>query len=182
MFPQVEEPRQTRVRRCGDLALNAESEDGLRGRCPFFRYPKPASFTRPFQTAPGRVLSDEAHIRVSFVGRPVVMEVFQKVMPVTGESVLFKVGQRKREGVVDADNGGNVPVEFLAEPFSQSTASPPPAWARRRLNLNRFTRAFGHENTNALATGVCGFRAGIVDADVACECWLPTHSSFPART
>jgi hypothetical protein len=95
------------------------------------------------------------------------MEINQKVFPVAGEPVLLKVGQRKREAVVDTDEGGGVPVEFLAEPFGKAASSPIPAWAGRRLNLYRLARGLSNVNPESLATGFCGLRAGITNADVA---------------
>ena len=77
--------------------------------------------------------------------------------------------------MVDADEGWDVPVEFLAEPFSETTASPIPAWAGRRLNLYRLAGALGGVNPEPLATGVCGLRAGVVDADVAFEMGQPRN-------
>src|ERR1035437_8692134 len=97
------------------------------------------------------------------------MEINQKVFPVAGEPVLLKVGQRKREAVVDTDEGGGVPVEFLAEPFGKATASPVPAWTGRRLNLFRRAGALGDVHPEPPATGFGRHRAGIVDADVAFE-------------
>ena len=46
-----------------------------------------------------------------------LLEIDQKVFPVAGEPVLLKVGQRKREAVVDADEGRNVRPEFGGEPL-----------------------------------------------------------------
>ena len=103
------------------------------------------------------------------------MEINQKVFPVAGEPVLLKVGQRKREAVVDTDEGGGVPVEFLAEPLGETTASPIAAWAGRRLNLYRFAGALGHEHAESLATGVCGLCAGVIDANVAVEMGQPRN-------
>jgi len=37
------------------------------------------------------------------------------------------------------------------------------------MNLFRRARALGNVNPKSLATGVCGLRAGVVDADVAVE-------------
>jgi hypothetical protein len=81
-----------------------------------------------------------------------MMEVFEEVLPVARQLVLLEVRQREREGVVDADEGGDVPVEFFAELFSETTASPIPAWAGRRLNLFRRAGAPGHEHADALTT------------------------------
>lgn len=83
--------------------------------------------------------------------------------------MLLEVFDGERESVVDADERGDVPVEFLAEPFGKTTASPIPALAGRCQNLYRLVGALGHEHANAFATGVCGLSAGIVDADVAGE-------------
>ena len=66
-----------------------------------------------------------------------LLEVFQEVLPVAGEPVLLKVSEGEREGVVGADDGWGVPVEFLAEPFGETAPSPVPAWTGRRLNLFR---------------------------------------------
>src|ERR1035437_9560928 len=116
LLPEVEKPRKTGVRRGCNLALNAEAEDGLRGGRPSFCQPEPASFSGPPQATACRVFFDEAHVGVRRVGRPVVMEVFQEVLPVAGEPVLLKVGEGEREGVVDADERGDVRREFLARP------------------------------------------------------------------
>ena len=42
---------------------------------------------------------------VVFVGGPMVLEVIQEGRPVAGHAVLLEVGQRKREAVIDADDG-----------------------------------------------------------------------------
>lgn len=63
------------------------------------------------------VITNEGDISVPFVGRPVVMEIDQKIFPIAGESVPLEVGQREREGVVDADDGWNVVAKAVAEPF-----------------------------------------------------------------
>ena len=75
--------------------------------------------------------------------------------------------------MVDADKGGDVTVEFLAEPFGETTARPIVAWTRRRLYLYRFAGALGGVHPEPLATGVGRFRARIVDADVAFEMGHP---------
>jgi hypothetical protein len=97
------------------------------------------------------------------------MEVFQEVLPVAGEPVLLKVGEGEREGVVDADECGDVPVEFLAEPLGETLPSPVPPWTGWRLNLYRRAGALGHEHPEPLATGFGRHSAGVVDADVAVE-------------
>lgn len=79
-----------------------------------------------------------------------------KVLPVAGQSVLLEVSEWEREGMVDADESGNVAVEFLPEPLSETTASPIPAWAGRGLNLSGFAGTVGHEYTDALAGRVGG--------------------------
>ena len=56
------------------------------------------------------------------------MEINQKVFPVAGEPVLLKVGQRKRETVVDTNYGRGARREFLAEPFGETPARPEPLW------------------------------------------------------
>lgn len=71
--------------------------------------------------------------------------------------------------MVDADDGGNLPVEFFAEPFGETSASPVPAWTGRWQNLRRFAGTVGHEYADALARGVGGLRARVVSADVAVE-------------
>ncbi len=98
-----------------------------------------------------------------------MMEVFEEAFPIAGESVLLKIGKREREGVVDADQSGDVPVEFNAEPLCKTPPCPIPAWAGRRLNLYRFAGVLGQEHADSLATGVCGLCAGVVDADVSGE-------------
>ena len=88
----------------------------------------------------------------------------------------FEIGQRKRESVVDADERGDVPVEFPKEPFSKTAPRPVPARARRGLNLFRRADTLGSVNPESPATGVCGLRAGVVDADVADEVRQPVAS------
>jgi hypothetical protein len=73
------------------------------------------------------------------------MEVLQEALPVAGESVLLKVSQRKREGVVDANDGRGVRREFFAEPFGETPPSPVTPWTWRRLNLFRCAGALGNE-------------------------------------
>src|ERR1035437_10929476 len=74
------------------------------------------------------------------------MEINQKVFPVAGEPVLLEVGDGEGETVVDADYSGDVSVEFLAEPFGETTPSPVPAWTGWRLNLRRLVGTLGHEH------------------------------------
>src|ERR1035437_10020130 len=57
----------------------------------------------------------------------------------------------------------------IHEPVGEAASSPIPAWAGRRLNLYRLARGLSNVNPESLATGVRRFRAGVVDADVACE-------------
>lgn len=83
--------------------------------------------------------------------------------------------------MVDADDGGNVPIEFVAEPFGETSASPVPAWALRWLNLTRFAGALGHVDADALAGRVSGLRAGIVDADIAVKSLLHSRNPLPPR-
>jgi hypothetical protein len=99
-----------------------------------------------------------------------VLEIEQEVRPVAGEPVLLKVSEGEREGMVDADDGRDVPVEFLAEPFGETPPSPVTPWARWRLNLFRRAEGIGNVSPESLATGVCCFRTGVVDADVAAKC------------
>jgi hypothetical protein len=80
-----------------------------------------------------------------------------------------EIGHRERECVVDADEGGDVAVEFLTEPFGKTPPRPIPPWTGRRLNGFRSAGALGNIHTEPLATGVRPFRAGVVDADVALE-------------
>jgi len=68
------------------------------------------------------------------------------------------------------------------EPFGETTASPIPAWAGRRLRLFRLGRALGNVHPDSLATGVCGLRPGVVDSDVTFEFGLHAHSSFSDST
>src|ERR1035437_9488453 len=100
------------------------------------------------------------------------MEINQKVFPVAGEPVLLEVGDGEGETVVDADYSGDVSVEFLAEPFGETTPSPVPAWTGWRLNLRRLVGTLGHEHAEPFATGFGRHRAGLVDADVAAKCWF----------
>lgn len=118
MFPEVQEPRQTGVGRCGDLAVHAESEDRLCSWRPSFRQPEPASVSGSLQAVSCVAIPDKGHVRAPFIGRPVVLEIDQEILPVAGEPVLFKVCQRKREGVVDADDGWRLAPKLVAQPFS----------------------------------------------------------------
>ncbi|HZL50867.1 MAG TPA: hypothetical protein VFC37_07945 [Terracidiphilus sp.] len=116
-IPHVEEPRQTGEGGLGDLTLNPEPEDGLCCGRPSLRQPEPASLPGSLQALPSVAIPDEGHVRVPGIGRPMLLEIDQKVFPVAGEPVLLKVGQRKREAVVDADEGRNVRPEFGGEPL-----------------------------------------------------------------
>jgi len=169
LAPEVEEPRQTGERRFGNRPLNVEQENRFRGGRPPFGQPEPTGVTHPFRALPDIAVSDEVDIGAGFVGRPVSPEVNQEGRPVAGEPVPFEIGQREREGVVNADQSRDVPVEFLMEPLSKTPPRPVTAWARRRLNLHRRAGAFSNIDPEPLATGVCGLRAGIVDTDVALE-------------
>jgi hypothetical protein len=113
---------------------------------------------------------------VRFVGRPMLLEVEQEVRPVSWKAMPLEVGDGEREAVVDADDGRGVRREFLAKPLGETAPRPVPARAGRRLNLHRFARVLGLEHADALATGVSGHRAGVVDADVAAEWGNPVTS------
>lgn len=98
-----------------------------------------------------------------------MLEVLQELVPVARKPVLFEVGQRERESVVDTDDGWRLASKFVAEPFGETTASPIPTWAWWRLNLLWFAGTLGYEHADTFAGRVCRFRAGIVNADVSCE-------------
>jgi hypothetical protein len=66
--------------------------------------------------------------------------------PVSGKPMSVEVGQWEREGVVDADQSWDVPVEFLTEPFGNTTPRPVPPRTGRGLNGFRRTGAFGNVN------------------------------------
>ena len=73
-------------------------------------------------------MSDEVYIGAKFVSRPVPLEVEQEARPVSGKAVPVVVVDGEREGVVDADQIGDVAVEFFAEPFGETPARPEPLW------------------------------------------------------
>ena len=56
-------------------------------------------------------------------------------------------------------------------PFRKSTPRPITAWAGRGVNLYWFARAPGSVNPESPATGIRRLRAGVVNANVACEIW-----------
>ena len=64
----------------------------------------------------------EGDVGVPFISRPVVLEINQEILPVVGEPIFLEVGQWERKGVVNADECGDVTVEFLTEPLGQTTA------------------------------------------------------------
>jgi hypothetical protein len=161
---EVEEPKQTGKRRFGDRALHVEQKNGLRGGRPPFGLAEPTAVTHPVQAISSPAVPNEVDKVAGVVGRPVLLEVNQEVFPVAGEPVLLKVGKREREGMVDADQCGDVPVEFLAQPFSKTSARPVPARTGRRLNLFRRAGALGNVDPESLATGIGRLRARVVDA------------------
>jgi hypothetical protein len=101
----------------------------------------------------------------------VLLEVEQEVRPISWKAVRVEVFDGERETVVDADDGRGVRREFLAKPFGKAPSSPVPSWTGRRLNLFRRADTLGGVNPESLATGFCGLRAGVVNANVACEIW-----------
>jgi hypothetical protein len=57
-------------------------------------------------------MADEIDVDV-LVGRPMALEIVEKLLPVGWEIVKLKVPQRKRKAVVDADQSGNILGQFL---------------------------------------------------------------------
>ena len=64
LVPEEEEPRETCVRRCGNLSLNAESEDGFRGGRPSFGQAEPTAVAHALRALPDTAVSDEVDIGV----------------------------------------------------------------------------------------------------------------------
>ena len=81
-----------------------------------------------------------------------------------------EVFDREREAVVNTHDGWCVRRKFLGEPLGKTPPRPVPPWTWGRLNLYRLAGALGDEHTQPFTTGVGGFSAGVVDADVATEC------------
>ena len=131
------------------------------------RQSEPASLPSTLQATPRGVFSNKGHVRVRSICRPVVMEVLQEALPIAGEPVLLKVGEGEREGMVDADELGDVPVEFFTEPLGETQRSPVPTRTGQWQNLCRLVGTLGHEHTEPLATGFRSLSAGVVDADVS---------------
>ena len=102
-------------------------------------------------------VSDEVDMRIRFVGRPVHLEIGQEARPVSRKPMAVKVRHWERECVVDANEGGDVAVEFTAEPFSKSTACPIPPWTGWGLNGLRRVGALGKVTRNPLQleSGYC---------------------------
>jgi hypothetical protein len=100
------------------------------------------------------VNSLEVDIGVRFVRRPMPLKIEQEARPISWKAIFVEVLDGEREGVVDADEGRGVRREFLAKPLGETTASPVPAWAGRRLNLFRCAGALGSVNPEPFASGV----------------------------
>ena len=125
MFRTDEGGWAVRVRRCGNLFLNAESE--VRRESPLLRQREPASVS-------SAAISNEGHIGVRGIGRA-----GGEVLTVAGEPVLQSTGKWEREPMVAADQCGDIAVEFAKRPFGETTPRPVPpttGWG-----LNQFRRA-----------------------------------------
>src|ERR1019366_5608897 len=166
---QVKEPRQTGERRFGDRALNVEKENGFCGGRPPFGQAEPSVLAHPLRALSHVAVSDEVDIDMRFVGRPVLLKVEQEARPVPWEAVAVEILNGERESVVDTDDGRSLVTKLVAETLGEAASSPVPAWARRRLNLYRRADTLGNIDPEPLATGIRRLRAGVVDADVACE-------------
>lgn len=115
---------------------------------------------------PDTAVSDEVDAGVTFVGRPVLLKTEQEARQVSWKAMPVEVFDGEREAVVNADDGRGIRRKFATKPFGDNPPRRVPAWARRRLNLCRLVGTLGHVHPQSLATGVCGFRAGMVDAYV----------------
>src|ERR1017187_9116842 len=166
---QVEEPWESGERRFGDRALNVEKENGFCGGRPPFGQAEPSVLAHPLRALSHVAVSDEVDIGMRFVGRPVLLKVEQEARPVPWEAVAVEILDGERESVVDTDDGRSLVTKLVAKPLGETSPRPVSPRAGRGLNLFRFATALGNVNSEPLATGVCGLRAGVVDTDVACE-------------
>src|SRR5665213_281928 len=120
--------------------MNVEHEDRFSGGCPPFGQTEPSILAHSLPALSHVAVPYEVDVDVRFVGRPVLLEVEQEARPVPWEAVAVEILNGERESVVDTDDGRSLVTKLVAEPFGETTASPVPAWAGRRLNLYRLAR------------------------------------------
>ncbi len=102
----------------------------------------------------------------SSICRPVALKILKEGRPVRLQLVHFKVTQRKRKPVIDADNRRDVFCEPRGQPMRDAASRPVLARAWRRRHLVRRGLTDGAVDAQALETGFWRLGPRIVNTDV----------------
>lgn len=86
--------------------------------------PSPMGVTAASRRASGVTVADAIYAELSPIRGPVALEVVKKGRPISGQTMLFEVALREREGVVDTNQCRRAQPEFGHQPLSQTVARP----------------------------------------------------------
>jgi hypothetical protein len=143
LLPKEAQPLQAGVCGLGHRALHVEKKYGLRRRRPGFRQSQPSRIARAFAAFAADTFADEIHLSVVFVHRPMALEIVEKLRPIRGQAMGFKIAHWKRKAVVNPDNRCFGLGQFIPQPLGNPTSRPIFARAEWRRNLPRFEQPVG---------------------------------------
>lgn len=103
--------------------------------CPNLGQTTPSRLAGSGRPVAGKTIPNEINIDI-FVGGPVALEVVEKYLPVRRYMMDLEISQRKREGVIDSNNGRLILEKPLDQPFGEAAPGPILLRAGWRLNLN----------------------------------------------
>ena len=111
----IANPGQARVRGFGHRSRHIEVKDGLGCSGTFLGQPSPASVAGTGHTIAADAVTDKIDIGVVLVGRPMVLEVIKKCLPIRWQVMSLEIPEGKREAMIDTNHRRLV----FQEPFNQ---------------------------------------------------------------
>lgn len=124
-------------RMCGlrNRPLHIEVKDRLGRPGSDLRQPPPAGISGSGITVTDGAVTHGINGDVIPVGWPVALEIVEEGFPFKGKMVTFKIAQRKREPVVNSNQGWRAFRKPLQKPFGNASPRPVLAGARRWEDL-----------------------------------------------
>lgn len=168
---KVAQPGEPGVGGSRDLSLNVELENRLCRGTPAFGESKPARLPGSDQAVSMLTISYGSNLHVLLIRWPVSLEIVEKRTPIPRKSVLFKVGHRKREPMIDPDEKGAARADFLTEPLGQRPPRPEFSRAGGGKNFSGFAGAPRLKYSQPAKAGVGRGGSGIIDSDVTAKLW-----------
>ena len=128
------QPRNASVGGLSHCPLHIEVKNGFRATRTLLGQTTPAGTAHSLRGIADKTVADEIDVDVP-VGWPMPLEIVKKVRPVRFQAVRLEISNRKREAVVDTDQGRRILGKPLDQPFGDAASSPV------------FARTGGHHST-----------------------------------